>query len=449
MTRLLSFFFLVLAGLFGIVSLVQAEHGSDWSKAMFGTLAVALVVLLPGLLVSLVRPFVGKRVLPTRPRRSSTALLRAPTAWGRVYRALGYWALLCLVGALLDNGLAAVLLLCTLPALLVVLLWQLIHPGAAAERRMLAQQLACGLDANVPLPELLERLRVDALALQVTRTGPLPVVLDWLAFDLRCGAQFAMAVSNHAYFPAVWGPLLTAGERGGQLPDCLRMLARFESNQPKRTYLLRALLSLPIVLFLAVMTSQVALEPTVLELPAVSSRMPLMILLGLAFVLALGGLGAPWIRWSGLRDRMQRLPWIWPLARQEEQLMALTAMLAGSRIGCDATEIVELGRAACTHSVYRACLDPERAAAGDRLGQLLAPAFSPEVVALVDYGDLVEGLEAAQSYVEGRLDEERLRLERRFLQVFQLLTGLLVLICAFTYFMPMESFYLRLIQESL
>ena len=233
------------------------------------------------------------------------------------------------------------------------------------------------------------------------------------------------------------------------------MLARLEEHQPLRAYLLRPLLSLPVVLMLAFLTSQVALKPEALELPPLPSTTPLSLALGLAILLAIFSLGAPWLKGRGrlskVRDRLQRLPWIWPLAHQEEQLMAVTAILAGIGANCDATELVELGRTACTHGHFTDSLNPERAAAGDSLSQILRPAFSSEVVALVAYGEahnqLLPSLEAAQDYLEGRLAEERLRLERRYLLVFQILTGLLVLLCAYSYYVPLETFYLGLIQE--
>lgn len=450
-----GFLLLGLAGLFGFISLAQGEHGETWSSAMLVTLALAFLTQAHGVVAYTIIPFFKRSQLPPRPRQLSQALLRAPRMWEKLYRVFWIWGLGCLALCLLSAELGILFAVLAIPVLIPVLLWNMLHPGAGAERRVLAEQLACGLEAGIPISELLEQLKQDALELHATRVGALPVVLDWLAFDMRCGAQFSMAVSSQDYFPPGWGPLLAAGERSGRLSECLRMLARLESNRPRRGYLLRPLLGLPIIILLAWITSQVALDPVLLEIPAFPSTVPYNLLLALALALGIVSLAAPWLRsrgrWLSLRDRLQGLPWIWPLARLEEQVMPITAMLAGCRLGCETPELIELGRTACTHSRFKSCLNPERAAAGDRLAQVLQPAFSREVVSLVAYGEthsqLEASLEAAQNYLEGRLAEERQRLERRYLQVFQILTGLLVLLCAFSYYVPLETYYLSILQE--
>ncbi|MBS2035604.1 type II secretion system F family protein [bacterium] len=453
--RLTSFSLLCLAGLLGVISLLQGEQGDSWSSAMLFTLAAAFLVQLPGVVTGTLVPLIKRSSLPTRPRQGSQSLLQAPTQWSKFYRLFASWWAICLLLALLDSEWAAVLALIPLPLLPVLVLWNLVHPGPGSERRLLAEQLASGLEAEIPLSELLEQLRSDALSISSTRIGALPVVLDWLAFDLRCGAQFSTAVASQSYFPPIWSRLLAAGERSGRLPECLKVLARLEANQPRRAHLLRPLLSLPIIVLLALLTKQVTLGD--MGRPGSHSTLPFTILLAVFLALGIFSLSAPWLRakggWLALRDRLQSLPWIWPLARQEEQLMPITALLAGIRLNCDSGELVELARVACSHSRFKNSLDPQRALAGDQLAQILSSAFSPEVVALVAYGEahsqLEASLEAAQGYLEGRLAEERLRLERRYLQAFQILTGLLVFACALGAYIPLESLYLSILQEGL
>lgn len=458
MKRLLrgsSYVLMLVAGLLGLVSLSQGESGQQWTLAMLWTLAGSLFLNLPVVVANTLWPVFKRGGLPLRPRQFSQTRLRAPTIWDRFYRGFAFWMVLTVAVSTLSSEVSWLFAVLVMPIFALVLVCQISLPDPTAERRLLADQLAAGVEAEIALPDLLEQFKLEALSSIATRLGALPVVLEWLAFDLRCGSQFSMAVSVQRYFPPVWAALLMVGERSGQLAESLRMLARLEAQQPRRAYLLRPLLSLPVVVLLAGLTNMSTLSPEDLGLPPSAPSLPYDLLLAATLGAAILSLSAPWLRnWNRsrrLRDGLQSLPWIWPLARQEEQLLALTAMLAGARIGCGTPEILELGQAACTHSQFHSCLDAERAAAGDSLAQVLSSAFSPEVVALVAYGEahgqLDESLAAALHYVEGRLAEERLRTEQRFLLVFQVLMGVLALLFALRCYLPLETYYLAILED--
>jgi len=176
------------------------------------------------------------------------------------------------------------------------------------------------------------------------------------------------------------------------------------------------------------------------------------LLLVLSFGVAVVSLSTPLLSAWGwtrrLSDRLQKLPWVWPLARLEQQLLAITALETSARFELPLPEMLDLARQACSHSDYVGQLDPARAAAGDSLAAILKGKFSPEVVALVAYGegsgDFVECLESARLWLERKLSEQQSLSELRLMVLLQTLMGLLVLFCALGIFVPLMSVFLQL-----
>ncbi len=454
--RSASTFLLFAAAIFGFMGAILGDTplGEQLGGGMLLSLAMAVLCRLP----VWARGFLRGPQLRPRPKQRSRSLLSAPGAWkGYNTGLLLVWlGALVLVVALPDSVAGGLLGLLSLPVALALLIHQLIEPGAAAERRTLAAQLEAGLRAGVPLVELLEQFQLEASRGAATRHRPLPLVLHWLAFDLRCGSLFSTAVATQSYFPPLWSALLRVGERTGKMPDCLHMLACWEANQPRRLYLIRPLVSLPIVLFLArLISNSVLFEGEVLPETAFHSlHSPFLAFISFSFLLALISLLGPWLgrhrRFHRLTQAMQKLPWVWPLAHVEEQLLAITALEAAASVQGTVQEMVELARGACGRDDFRQSLDPGRAAAGDTLAELLRPNFEPEVVALVAAGEVDGNLEdclhSGRLFLEGRLNEERSRVELRFLVGFQILTGMLVLCSALEYLLSLQTMYLTVLE---
>lgn len=398
----------------------------------------------------------GPQLMP-RPRQRSRSLLTAPGSW-RSYNAglLLFWAGTMLLSLLQPEPFFAYLLiLLSLPLALALFIHQAVEPGAGAERRTLAAQLAAGLRAGLNLPDLLKQLQVDASREAATRFRPLPLALHWLEFDMRCGSLFSTAIATQSFFPPLWSSLVRIGERTGRIPECLGMLAHWEANQPRRLYLLRPLICLPLVLVLArlIATSLLFEQQAVPKTFFHPLVLPFLVFISASFGLAFLSLLGPWLqrfrRFRRLTEGLQRAPWIWPLARVEEQLLAVTALEAAACAEGNVEEMLELAREACTRADFRRFLDPRRAAAGDTLATILGPNFEGEVVALVAageaQGDLLDCLNSARLFLEGRLQEERNRVELRFLVGFQILTGLLVLCSALEYLLSLQTMYLSIL----
>lgn len=402
--------------------------------------------------------------IPDRPRQRSRSLLVAPGMAIRFGPPLVALMLLCvfLDTASQEMQVGTGFFVLCLPLFLAVLAQRLVAPGPALERRMLAQQLAAALQAGVPLADALEALAADARLDFATRFQAYPVVLSWLVFDLRSGSMLSSSLANHAYFPPLWPAMVRIGERGGQLTQCLRMLARVEAGLPRRLYLLRPLLALPFILFFWWLT-RISIVPLVdglaqeLAATAASSPWParfnLLLLIG--FGLAVISLSTPLFPTGGpgrrLSSRLQKLPWVWPLSRLEQQLLAITALETSARLELPLPEMLELAAQACSHPHYQEALDPARAAAGDSLAALLAARFSPEVVALVAYGersgDFVECLESSRLWLERKLAEQQGLSELRLMVLLQSLMGLLVLFCALEVLAPLLNVFLELTPE--
>jgi len=448
----LSLFLAAIASLLG-----DGPYADGLSLAMSAALVLAGLLQVPALIRFAVR---GPR-LPVRPRQRSSALLVAPNLWKRVNLGLFCYVVVLLVAGRFEWPL--VILCLSAPLLCLVVVHQALEPGAISMRRMRARQLSASFSAGVPLAETLEQLQKDAMAFTSTRFRPYPIILSWLAFDLRCGSLFSVAVSNHSFFPPIWSTMIRIGERTNRLSECLSTLGRLEAQQPRRLHLLRSLISLPLVLFIDwLVHMSTARNYQNLEVLGAGvgqthffSRLNL--LLTVAFGLAIFSLLAPLLKRGRLSRRLsdilQKLPWVWPLTYLEQQLLALTALEAAARTQSSTEEMLELAREACTHSDYVDVLDPARAAGGDSLAKILGPKFDEEVVVLVAYGEasgeLAESLAGARIFLEGRLDEAHNRGELSFLFLFQLMTGLVVLCCAMEFLYPLLSLNVALMSETI
>jgi type II secretory pathway component PulF len=456
--RRLGIFLLILCAPLSLMSamLQGTSLGDQLLRGVFLTIPVCFCMQIP----HFIRSFWHGPRLPPRPRQRSQSLLKARGSWGACNVGLvTFWlgALLCdLLMAELNLG--GLLLLLSLPVALFLFVHQMMEPGANAERRVLAAQLSAGLQADLPLPDLLEELQRDAGRGAATRFRDFPAVLHWLAFDLRCGSLFSTAVATQSYFPPIWSSLLRIGERTGRLPECLTMLEHWEANQPRRLYLLRPLIGLPIVLLLsrAVADSSLFSPDLLPPSPLLSAISPLYLFIVFSFGLALLSLLGQWLRrFPRLRqatDQLQRMPWVEPLARVEEQLLAITALEATAHLQGSLEEMLELAQSACTRTEFRRALEPQRAGAGDTLGEILKLHFEPVVVTLVASGevrgDLSDGLSCARLYLKDRLEEERERVELRFLVAFQVLTGLLVLASALEFLYSLQSVVMEWFREA-
>lgn len=456
--RRLGIFLLILCAPLSLMSamLQGSSLGDQLLRVVFRTLPVSFCLQIP----YFIRVFLHGPRLPARPRQRSQSLLKARGSWGLWNIGLVTYCLCALVcdWLMAELNLGGLLLLLCLPVALFLFFHQMMEPGANAERRILAAQLSAGLQAELPLPDLLEELQRDAGRSAATRFRDFPTVLHWLAFDLRCGSLFSTAVATQSYFPPIWSSLLRIGERTGRLPECLTMLEHWEANQPRRLYLVRPLIGLPIVLLLARAVADSALfSPDLLPAsPLLSAISPLHILIVFSFGLALLSLLGPWLRrfprLRQLTERLQRLPWLESLARVEEQLLAITALEATAHLQGTLEEMLELAQSACTRAEFRKALEPQRAGAGDTLGEILKLHFEPVVVTLVTSGeargDLLDCLSCARLYLEDRLEDERERVELRFLVAFQILTGLLVLASALEFLVSMQTVVMEWLREA-
>lgn len=426
-------------------------------------LAVAfwLVLQVGGLVVAFFRP----APLPARPRQAH--LLVAPSTLRQSRSALLAWGfpMFVLWATTRSETDGFVFLVLLSASLAIPMVYSLVAPGPALQRHLFGLQLASLIEAEVPLPTALELFCQDASRQLSTRFTPYPTVLHWLAFDLRCGSLLSTALARHAFFPKIWVSLVRMGEQSQTLPQSLRALSRIESGTSQRSHLLRPLLLLPAVLMIHAFLQWVGIglvpmltdQGTIPQWMAICQHRNLFvwaILLVVVSVFLYQTGRAPRRLLAGLQNRMQHLPWLWPLVRLEQQWTGFQSLHAGARAGLSLEEMVRMARDSSPQRDYQQAFDPRMVSSGSNLEQLLRHnerLFEPEVISLVAFGEQAQHLEEALCdcchIIEQRLLEQHSDSQKQLVFCLQVLAGVVVALNAIYYILPSYFYSLDILSQ--